>query len=94
MILFFINKGKGCFYFKKYFFLYALLLVFVEILLGTVVKEVLMNRVVHAATFINYIINEVSKNLWLVILLAIVVSFILSRIERKEKEPTITSLAK
>ena len=83
MILFFINKGKRCFYFKKYFFLYALLLVFVEILLGTVVKEVLMNRVVHAATFINYIINEVSKNLWMVILLAIVVSFILSRIERK-----------
>lgn len=83
MILFFINRGKRCFYFKKYFFFYALILVFGEILLGTVVKEQFMNRVAHAAAFINYMINEISKNLWIVILLAIFISFVLSKIERK-----------
>ena len=45
-----------------------------------------MNRVAHAAAFINYMINEISKNLWIVILLAIFISFVLSRIERKGKK--------
>lgn len=84
--LWFINKGRRCFYFKLYFFGFALLLVVSEILLGTIVKETLMVRLESAETFINYMINEISKHVWIIILFAVVISFVLSRIERKEKK--------
>lgn len=85
-ILWLINKGRRCFYFKLYFFGFALLLVVSEILLGTIVKETLMVRLESAETFINYMINEISKHVWIIILFAVVISFVLSRIERKEKK--------
>ena len=84
--LWFINKGRRCFYFKLYFFGFALLLVVSEILLGTIVKETLMVRLESAETFINYMINEISKHVWIIILFAVVISFVLSRIERKENK--------
>ena len=84
--LWLINKGRRCFYFKLYFFGFALLLVVSEILLGTIVKETLMVRLESAETFINYMINEISKHVWIIILFAVVISFVLSRIERKEKK--------
>ena len=31
-------------------------------------------------------INEISKNIWLIILVALLISFIISRINRKEKK--------
>ena len=85
-ILWLINKGRRCFYFKLYFFGFALLLVVSEILLGTIVKETLMVRLESAETFINYMINEISKHAWIIILFAVVISFVLSRIERKENK--------
>ncbi len=85
-VLWLINKGKRCFYFKQYFFGFALILVLCEILLGTVIKEALMLRLESAETFINYMINEISKHAWIIILFAVVISFVLSRIERKENK--------
>ena len=84
--LWLMNKGKRCFYFKRYFFLFAFLLVLCEIFIGTIIKENLMLRLESAETFINYMINEISKNVWIIILCAVVISFVLSRIERKEKK--------
>ena len=81
-----MNKGKRCFYFKQYFFGFALILVLCEILLGTVIKEALMIRIESAETFVNYMINEISKHGWIIILCAVIVSFVLSRIERKGKK--------
>ena len=45
-----------------------------------------MLRLESAETFINYMINEISKHVWIIILCAVVISFVLSRIERKEKK--------
>ena len=84
--LWLMNKGKRCFYFKRYFFLFAFLLVLCEIFIGTIIKENLMLRLESAETFINYMINEISKHVWIIILCAVVISFVLSRIERKEKK--------
>lgn len=84
--LWLMNKGKRCFYFKRYFFLFAFLLVLCEIFIGTIIKENLMLRLESAETFINYMINEISKHVWIIILFAVVISFVLSRIERKEKK--------
>ena len=84
--LWLMNKGKRCFYFKRYFFLFAFLLVLCEIFIGTIIKENLMLRLESAETFINYMINEISKHAWIIILFAVVISFVLSRIERKENK--------
>ena len=84
--LWLMNKGKRCFYFKRCFFLFAFLLVLCEIFIGTIIKENLMLRLESAETFINYMINEISKHVWIIILCAVVISFVLSRIERKEKK--------
>lgn len=86
LILWLINKGKRSTYFKVYFFLYALLFIFVEIILGTIVKDFLMSNIQVADTFINYMINEISKSLWIFILCSLVLSFICSRIKKERKD--------
>lgn len=84
--LWLINKNKRCYYFKILFFIYALILIIVEILLGTIIKEKLMLELTSAASFINFLVNELSKNLWLLIIVTVLISFILSKIEKRGKE--------
>ena len=86
LVLALLNKGKRCYYYQRFFFIYAFIWIIGEILLNTIIKEKLMNRLSSANAFINYMINEISKNIWLIILVALLISFIISRINRKEKK--------
>ena len=85
-LLWLINKGMRVKYFKTFFFIYALFFILGEIILGTVVKEFLMEEVSLLSPFINYIINEISKEVWLIILISLGLSFGISRIKRKEEK--------
>ena len=85
-LLWLINKGMRVKYFKTFFFIYALFFILGEIILGTVVKEFLMEEVSPLSPFINYIINEISKEVWLIILISLGLSFGISRIKRKEEK--------
>ena len=85
-LLWLINKGVRVKYFKTFFFIYALFFILGEIILGTVVKEFLMEEVSLLSPFINYIINEISKEVWLIILISLGLSFGISRIKRKEEK--------
>lgn len=89
LVLALLNKGKRCYYYQRFFFIYAFIWIIGEILLNTIIKEKLMNRLSSANAFINYMINEISKNIWLIILVALLISFIISRINRKEKNEKI-----
>ncbi len=82
-LLWIINRGKRAYYFKIGMFLYAFVFILIEILLNTIVKEKFMIEINQAPAFVNHIINEISKVGWGIILLALGISFILSRIEKK-----------
>ena len=86
IVLWLINKNKRCYYFKKLFFIYAFILIIVEILLGTIIKEKLMIELTSAASFINFLINEFSKNLWILIIITLLFSFVLSKMEKRGKD--------
>ena len=52
-------------------FAYTSVLIVVEIFLGTVVKTALMNRLEIANGFINYMVNVISKDIWVFVIVGI-----------------------
>lgn len=96
LIIIFCNfkQRKTWHYFKLATLSYAFFLIFVEILLGTVVKNTLMLKLESAKEFINYMVNALSKNIWLFILIALLLSIIFAKLEkgRKKNAPILERL--
>jgi len=67
-------------------FSYMGVCILIEILLGTIVKEKLMLKVESAASFINYLINALAKDIWLFIFGAFILGLIFMRIKKGKKE--------
>ena len=65
---------------------YIFLFVFVEVMMGTIGKDFLMNKWESANTFINYFVNAVSKNLWFLLITATIFLLILTIIEKVGKK--------
>ena len=80
------NSKKYIVYLKNTILIYIFLFVFVEIIMGTVGKDFLMNKWESANTFINYFVNAVSKNLWFLLLTAIVFLLILTIMQKLGKK--------
>lgn len=80
------NSKKYIVYLKNTILIYIFLFVFVEIIMGTVGKDFLMNKWESANTFINYFVNAVSKNLWFLLLTATVFLLILTIMQKLGKK--------
>ena len=73
-------------YLKNTILVYIFLFVFIEIIMGTIGKDYLMNQWESANTFINYLVNVVSKNLWFLLIIATIFLLILTMIQKIEKK--------
>ena len=87
------NSKKYICYLKNTILVYIFLFVFIEIMMGTIGKDFLMNKWESANTFINYLVNAVSKNLWLLLITATVFLLILTIIEKVWKRLNEKSLS-
>ena len=52
-------------------FIYISFLIIVEVLLGTVIKTMMMERLEVANVFINYMVNVLSKDIWVFVIIGI-----------------------
>ena len=80
------NSKKYIIYLKNTILVYIFLFVFIEIIMGTIGKDYLMNQWESANTFINYLVNVVSKNLWFLLIIATIFLLILTMIQKIEKK--------
>ena len=71
--------------FRMVLYFYTFFLIFLEILLGTIVKDVVMSSWEGADVFLNYLVNILSKNLAIFIVLGILFLVLLSRVIKKCK---------
>ena len=62
-------------------------------MMGTIGKDFLMNKWESANTFINYLVNAVSKNLWFLLITATIFLLILTMIEKVWKRLNEKSLS-
>ena len=73
-------------YFTFIFTSYAFIMIAVEIIILTIIKKIFMNELDNIKNIINYLINGVSKTLWLFIIPAIILAIISYIFYRKKKE--------
>lgn len=83
LLLFFLNSFLK--YLKFAVFLYSFFFIFIEIIFGTVLKTFLMNEWHSANVFWNYYINEISKSLWIFLLLSFLLLLFIHFIAQKKK---------
>lgn len=72
-------------YWRMSVILYTFFLIFIEIMLGTVVKTFVMTSWESANVFLNYLVNLLSKNLGLFLILGIVLIIFFSLLLKKFK---------
>jgi len=100
--LLFLIYRKKFFLFCKYLsfsiFLYVSFFVSFEVFLGTVLKEYLMLEWQSANTILNYLVNVISKDLWIFLLLSLGLllffGFFRKKLEIKEKSVIIVEQEK
>ncbi len=80
------HSKKYILYLKNTILVYIFLFVFVEIMIGTIGKDFLMNQWESANTFINYFMNALSKNIWFLLILATIFLIILTVIQKVEQK--------
>ena len=87
-VLFFGNFRKRKFwnYLQKAMYGYVFLFIGIEILLGTVVKKSMMEEVLSAQEFTNYMVNALCKDLWIFIFGGIVVLFLCGYLKKGRKK--------
>lgn len=73
-------------YFRTSILFYSFFFIGIEVFLGTIVKDFLMNEWKSANRLFNYLVNVISKNLWIFILLGLFLAVFLTRILTKWKE--------
>ena len=66
------RKVRWARYYTFIFAMYAFLMIVVEIGLLTVMKSAFMSELEGVATIVNYLINSLSKTLWVFIIIAII----------------------
>ncbi len=78
-----LQRKKAILYYKKSLLVVFFFFIGMEILLGTIVKDYLVNVWFYANAFSNYFINTISKSLWLILVFIFLIILVLLYIEKK-----------
>lgn len=73
-------------------FSYTSILIVLEIILGTVVKTSLMNRLEVANVFINYMVNVLSKGIWVFVIVGILCSIFFKKFPDVKIKKSLTTI--
>ena len=80
------SKKQFWIYLQRMLYAYIFVLIGVEIILGTIIKEWIMKEIVTAQEFTNYMVNVLCKDLWIFIILAIVVVLLCNHFKKGRKK--------
>ena len=88
MVLFFCHfkERKVWGLLQNAMYVYIFVFIVIEILLGTVVKEYFMKEILSAQEFTNYMVNVLSKDLWLFIFIGIVALLFCGHFKKERKK--------
>ncbi len=91
LILIYWKSFESIYFIRASIFLYTFVFLGVEIIFGTLVKDVLMSGWESANTFMNYLVNVISKSLWVFLLISFLLLIGLTIILRRKEESQVIS---
>ncbi len=79
------RKVRWARYYTGVFTTYSFIMIFVEVILLTVMKSTIMNELESFSTIVNYLINGLSKTIWMFIIPSLIIAIICYCFYRKKK---------
>jgi len=90
LLLLLNRKSKDYFkYLKVSVILYVVFFIIIEIFMGTILKDVLMSKWQGANSFLNYLVNVLSKELWIFLFISFAIIFVLNFFIKKIEEKRV-----
>lgn len=86
LILFARTEKKDERYIKRSITLYVAILLVVEVLIGTILKDYFMSEIAIIKVFINYLCNILAKEIWLCVFLGLGITLLINLNNKRRKK--------
>lgn len=86
LILFARTEKKDERYIKRSITLYVAILLVVEVLIGTILKDYFMSEIAIIKVFINYLCNILAKEIWLCVFLGVGITLLINLNNKRRKK--------
>ena len=86
LILFARTEKKDEHYIKRSITLYVAILLVVEVLIGTILKDYFMSEIAIIKVFINYLCNILAKEIWLFVFLGLGITLLINLKNKRRKK--------